>query len=165
MASRCENLKMSIIDFVNDFTRRFPEIMKNKNKTFFVLFQTLLPHLFCLTKSSFSETKELYMIHNEIGWLLYLKLISLYKKYFEDFKFYLNKQFHILDNLLKSHASDAWKMFICILKCMCYHHFSNIKSLKPPKCCCKWNIQKKFYYSSYFAHKWLLLITSCCIHS
>lgn len=148
---------MNIVDFVNDFARRFPEIMKNKNRmNFFVLFQTLIPHLNCLTKSSFSETKELYMIHNEIGRLLYLKLVSIYKKYFEDFKFYLNKQFHTLDNILKSHANDAWKMFVCILKCMCYNHFSQIKSLKPPKCNCKWNIQKKFYYSSFIAHKFIL---------
>lgn len=156
MAARCENLKMDIVEFVNDFVRRFPEIMKNKNRmTFFVLFQTLLPHLLYLNKSSFSETKELYMIHNEIGRLLYLKLVSAYKECFEDFKFYLNKQFHTLDNL-KSHANEAWKMLICILKCMCYNHFSEIKSLKPPKCECKWNIHKKSFYSSYFAHKYIL---------
>lgn len=157
MATRCENLKLDIIEFVDDFVRRFPEIMEKRNKmTFFILFQTLLPHLQNFTKLSFSETKELYMIHNEIGRLLYLKLISAYKECFEDFKFYLNKQFHTLDNLLKLHASDAWKMLICILKCMCYNHFSEIKSLKPPKCGCKWNIQKKSFYSSYFAHKYIL---------
>lgn len=156
MATRCENLKMDIVEFVDDFVRRFPEIMEKKNKmTFFILLQSLLPHLLNFNKLSFSETKELYMIHNEIGRLLYLKLISAYKGCFEDFKFYLNKQFHTLDILLKSHASDAWKMLICILKCMCYNHFSEIKSLKPPKCGCKWNIQKKSFYSSYFAHKYI----------
>lgn len=153
---RCENLARDVTELVDNFVQKFPDIIHKKDKlTFFVLFQSLLPHILCMTKFSFSKGKELHLIHKEIGHQLYMKLKAASSERFEDLKFYLNKQFHSLDSLLKSHKNENWKMLICILKCLCYYPFCSVKNLKPPDCNCNWNIQRKFYYSSYFAYKYV----------